>query len=500
MKKIFFVTICMMTTVMASFAQNSAERSQVLRGEELKACLANPASKAQYIEALNAKAAEDEECRKYGVRLADVYLEPHEATSYAQGDSTSNGPHKASILDAGGVVSYHYTYKILYNTVDANNNNIIASAVIYTDDSMDDITFGLLSCHPTVASLQESPSGPSATDGAISAMGDENCMVVCPDYCGYGISSHLTHPYLIQDVTARNCIDAYVAAIYYLKNTVKLTFEDSFFSLFLGYSQGGSVAMACQKYYETCTSANIKKTINLRHTYCGDGPYSPLVTMQTYLDWANKGEKVAYPSALPLMLIATFDAYEKDCMHTVKMEDYFTPELLATGCIEALKSKKYTMAEVNDMIWVKGIYTFDQMLSDKMIKTTYVDGKKILQFNTESNEYKCFIRAVGKNDLTKGWKPTIKMTVFHFTNDKVVPQSNSDYVKSVVNNGGWNSSVVEFKDAYTAYKNEFDNKAWDLMSRIMSKSGDVSQWDHVSVGTTFYIWFMFGNPKDHRSE
>lgn len=504
MRTIYLFAVCLLAVVMPSYAQNSIEDVTALSGKELQTYFSDPARKAQYISSLNEKAAQSEECQKWGVTVTDIDIEATDSAVSAVRNTANNskGMHKASLLDAGSMASYHWTYKIMYNTVDGNNNKIIASAVIYTPQNTRAYKFGLLSCHPTVAGLQECPTGPAAPEAAIRAVADEQSIIVCPDYCGYGVSANLQHPYLIQDVTARNCIDSYLAAIAYMKATYSSTFADSFYTLFIGYSQGGSVAMACQKIYEcgNVYTAAEKSLINLRHTYCGDGPYSTVATIQQYLDWANEGEDLAYPCVLPLILEAALDSYGKDCMHTVTISDYFTPEFLNCGAIAAINSKEKTMTEINDIIWKANIRSIDQILNENVIKVTTGDnGTKTLAFNTTTNEYKCLMRALNKNTVTDGWTPTHKITVFHFANDKIVPQVNSNHVKALVTAGTWSSDYVTFVDAQDAYKNQFDNYTWDAVSHYMV-GNDYASWDHVSVGTLFYFWFMFGNPKDSRSE
>ena len=61
------------------------------------------------------------------------------------------------------------------------------------------------------------------------------CLVIMPDYEGYGITADRAHPYLYQELTARQVVDAvrYGLALY---NSYNLpSFEDDWQSVSLGY-------------------------------------------------------------------------------------------------------------------------------------------------------------------------------------------------------------------------------------------------------------------------
>ncbi len=70
------------------------------------------------------------------------------------------------------------------------------------------------------------------------------------------------HPYLIQDATAKQCWDAACAAKYWKENCKDSAdvefngFEDNFYTLAMGYSQGGSVALAVQNFIQNNDSSD----------------------------------------------------------------------------------------------------------------------------------------------------------------------------------------------------------------------------------------------------
>ena len=99
-------------------------------------------------------------------------------------------------------------------------------------------------------------------------------IVIMPDYEGYGVSKDRTHPYLIQKITAKQVVDAVTYGLELYKklngadNTLPL--KDDWRSFSIGYSQGGAVALAVQRYIE---QNNLSDKLHFRGTLCGDGPY-----------------------------------------------------------------------------------------------------------------------------------------------------------------------------------------------------------------------------------
>lgn len=361
-------------------------------------------------------------------------------------------------------------------------------AIGYTFD------YGVLGCHPTVTSSAEAPTGAIPLDGSIKMFCSDYALVVCPDYCGYGLSSYKQHPYLVQGVTARNVVDGYIAALDLVKQNKSKNVDGSwelasdFYTDLMGYSQGGSVALSTLRYLESgqVSSENLKR-INLRNVYCGDGPYSPIATIKQYVDWANRDDDkyrlLAYPCVLPLIVQAAKDAYDNDCMRIVKVEDFFTPEFLATGIIENLNSKSITTEQLNAAAKGAGIFTIDQMMSKNIIKKQLVTengqtSEKIV-LNTETNEFKCLMRALDYNDVSKGWTPQHPLLFMHLDGDLVVPYCNMEEVKK---NMKFTKKVV-FTDPYQV--KEKMSPIWSVAANSMGNLENNP--DHSSIGVFFYI-------------
>ena len=81
-----------------------------------------------------------------------------------------------------------------------------------------------------------------------------HAIIIAPDYEGYGVSCDVPHPYLAQELTARQMMDAIDYGLMLYKKHVNdrrvLPFKSDWRSFGFGFSQGGAVALAVQKYIE----------------------------------------------------------------------------------------------------------------------------------------------------------------------------------------------------------------------------------------------------------
>lgn len=394
-------------------------------------------------------------------------------------------------------------FNIQYTSKNAKNEKVALSARVYVPEPFDkidskcEVTHVILNCHPTVTSNFESPTGTGAMDKDIKRMcGVHNVldglnltgyyMVICPDYCGYGLSSYLQHPYLIHDITAANCIDAILPAIEEAKN--RNTKIGSWDLTIVGYSQGGATALACAKYLESdgCPQ-NLKDKINLRETFCGDGPYSTPATVSKYMEWGVPTEyggpdkDLEYPCVLPLILGAAKEAYGDGCMNTVDVETFFSEEFRNTGIIDMLKTKVLNTDDLNNEI--KELMPRRRPVDVFSPNIINPDGT----FKTETNEYKCLMRAMEIGDLTKGWQPQHPITFYHLPNDVVVPYANFEEAKKGF---GTDKKHIRFLEAKDAHKG---GKLFDVLSWAEDISNpDFQNTNHTDGGMLFYVDFLFG--------
>ncbi|MDO4511680.1 MAG: hypothetical protein Q4B68_07690 [Bacteroidales bacterium] len=480
-----------------------------------------------------------QEAVRKGIKMEvkDVKMEPMQHSEYAQLSVASDGRKRAVAFPQ---ISFCTAIPYNYQSVDGQNNPVWLSSVMYRPSPFQfnlsselgfwtlsgvgmvanliesikglwnlafgyTVNYGVLNCHPTVFTSLQAPTGADPLDKDVSMFCSNYALVVSPDYCGYGLSGHKQHPYLVQGVTARNVIDGYVAALNLVDNgdvqgsVVRWKLSKDFYTDIMGYSQGGSVALACVKYLESGqVPQHTLDRINLHDTYCGDGPYSPYATLTQYIDWVNgdseKYRKLAYPCVLPLILKAAKDAYAGDCMRTMDEESFFSEEFLATGIIDLVERKQLTSDEINDVVFNHGLTRIDQMVNKKVLTRTKVieNGKEVekVAFNTSSTEFRCLMRALEMNDLTKGWSPKHNILFMHYTGDEVVPSRNMEMAKNnLLSTGG---AKLKFVD-----HNKVKEQLTPVWSVVNSQLIDAfTNPDHAKMGKFFYVAAASGALKE----
>ncbi len=391
----------------------------------------------------------------------------------------------------GGTSEECLSTTIYYDSYDAKKNKVRLSAKIYYYAGPSKFDRIILSCHPTVTENRATPTGYSPIDGDVKRLTHSygyETIVVCPDYCGYGVSSHLQHPYLIGDITARNCLDAVPAAIDGMKK-LGYNFEDDYKTDIVGYSQGGATALACAKYLEgSSCPKTIKDKVHYCQTACGDGPYSPVATVQQYLRWGNPNgdnKNLDYACVLPLIVMAAKEAYNEGCMRTVEVDSFFSEEFNKAKIAELIRTKSVSTGVLDKKIveaMGNGKKRPIDVFSDKFI------NKTTGEFNTTTKEYKCLMRALDMADLTKGWTPTHPIYFFHLKCDKTVPYTNFEEIFSP-GHIGYDNDKVKGVDPEVA----FTDVPWLIRYSKDMTNINIDNISHDVGGTVFYMAYMFGD-------
>ena len=187
------------------------------------------------------------------------------------------------------------------------------------------------------------------------------CIIIAPDYEGFGVTKDLSHPYLSQRLTAQQVLDAvnYGLNLYRKQAAEKsgdnplLPLKSDWRSFAIGYSQGGAVTLALQRLIE---EQNLAESLHFYGSICGDGPYDLIETMRYYFydDGTSYGAETShrkgistYPVVVPMIIkgmCATHPA-----MASYRIEDYLTQQLLDTGVLDWIDSKEYTTSEMSKM-------------------------------------------------------------------------------------------------------------------------------------------------------
>ncbi|MBR1804463.1 MAG: hypothetical protein IJ775_06140 [Muribaculaceae bacterium] len=468
---------------------------------------------------------------------------------------------------------YLYTYK--YPSVDADGNRIylsalmgvpagIAASYIISDHTKPNNL--IIGCHETITSNYECPSEFNNTGGASIKTGNgmmlcyasynltrQPCnLVIMPDYEGYGITSNRAHPYLYQELTARQVVDGArsgIALFQQLVNKKEVNgFENNWKTLAIGYSQGGSVALATHKFIEL---NGLSDELHFAGSVCGDGPYDPVAHLRYYMTddgttydgnkkTAHRKEMVSMPIVMPLILKGMCDS--NPLMRQHYLDEYLSKSFLHTESVKFIEAKsqknkkdQYNTDKINQSYQTMALkgYTGSYTKTDHEtgLKTTTTltqsvdDIKNIFEYYfgiihhkevygklkgimTEEcyNYFKNLTdgspvpttpgamhdlhRALESNNLTVGWTPQHRIAFFHSTYDTVVPYVN--LLSFIRNQQGltyyfYDSSHSRTSAAGVTCKTTTDKKTANVYIRDASCTDD-----HVSAGKNFFMLGSWG--------
>jgi hypothetical protein len=324
------------------------------------------------------------------------------------------------------------------------------------------------------------------------------CIIIAPDYEGYGVTRNRMHPYLAQNVTAKQEIDGVIYGLQLYQKLVEenkaLPIKSNWRSFGLGFSQGGAVTLAVQRFIE---QHELAEELHFRGSICGDGSYDLIATLRYYMydDGNSYGQNTPHrkgTSPMPMVLPMIFESMliSHPDMKGHELEDYFSQQFLDTGIMDWLNSKDYTTKDIHKM-WYKQLnegleangrsYTKEQMAElfsasssgDKQV-IAHLDKlftPELYKYLADSTNLSCLPiekgdackdlhRALVDNNVTTGWEPQHRIQFVHAKGDMVVPYGN----------------YLAFRDAHSSGEN--------TMYRVYDK---IDTYDHVSAGSWFFL-------------
>lgn len=393
-------------------------------------------------------------------------------------------------------------YSFEYPSLSATGEEVTLSALAALPDNnakATELNNVIVGCHITMTSDMQCPTEyinygsmlsdvfvlmSHAGDGlGIKADPGNQCyynLVILPDYEGYGVSCDRTHPYLCEEITARQVVDAVRYGIE-LYNTderiasVRRPFRDGWRTICEGYSQGGAVALATQRYIE---QHGLVDELQLAGSVCGGGPYDPMATFLYYMERDQAGEALSLPLVLPFMLKGLCDCDPYMAGHDVS--EYVEERLLETGIIGWLEAKNKTSDEITaewkalyqngkdgDPTYFRSVLTSDgrAMLRNAMKPEVYNYFKMLLERNPDyaiagitlpqqRGVAEDLHLALESNNILRDWIPEHTICLYHSSKDDVVPYQNCSRAMAVfgnrakfyasARNGGHTAAGTEF--------------------------------------------------------
>ena len=545
MKATFMLTVMLLTALTGYGQQLDIDKSRPVNAADVKITAVNDA---------------------YFTEEGIVVVSPDEDPEPALISRRASGMQSEGTASLTGAKLYSYTYP----SVDADGNKVTLSSLMAVPTRMliENSTAKpnnlIIGCHVTITSNYECPTEYNKSGGTFSWMTDAGmlidytrydavrnpcCLVILPDYEGYGVSKNRAHPYLYQELTARQVVDAVRYGLALFKDNQGLfsfhDFEDDWKSVCIGYSQGGSVALATHRFIE---ENGLADELHFAGSVCGDGPYDPVAHLGYYMNddgetyngssQRTQHEKatVSMPIVMPLILKGMCD--RNPFMRQHQVSDYLTAKFLRTGVIDFInaksedkKEKQYSTGDINKAFrnmrehgksysyyderqlpgLAQGIYTPYEM-QEMLYKDDgdNVHGKLVQMMTEDAYGYfnalsqgssvpsdrgvmKDLHRALASNARVSGWTPSHRIAFYHSTYDTVVPYENL-------------LSFIRHQDGLNYYFNsrQRSENANVTPTHMVDKEenadvfiyDDDSKKDHVGAGKDFY--FMDSPSPDYK--
>ena len=326
------------------------------------------------------------------------------------------------------------------------------------------------------------------------------CIVIAPDYEGYGVTKDAPHPYLSQRVTAQQMIDGVKYGLTLYQKMAKesetlLPMKSDWRSFCMGFSQGGAVSLATHREIE---EQGLAGELRFQGSICGDGPYDLVSTMRYYLedDGTSYGVETAHrkglatlPAVVPMILKGMLDTHPD--LKAYKIEDLLSQQLLDTGVLGWIDSKTYNLDNISFGLYQKlqaGVDTLGRQYTPAQMaemfespKVGKVLGKMEKMFSPAVYEYmsnagnfnavpeaagnvgQALHRALADNSVVTGWEPQRRIQFFHSKYDVIVPYGN----------------YLSFRDAHP--------QGEGTLFRI---NDTFNNGDHMDAGTGFFMDMM----------
>lgn len=368
--------------------------------------------------------------------------------------------------------------RLRYYSVDANNNPILLSEMVSFPKEKGlgsrpyaTVQFIVLNNHPTTTLDKIVPTGAEPQIEQIRMMTGEYAMTVSPDYLGYGSSVSAPHPYMCHTLTARNVVDGLLAAIAEAEKR-GIKFSANYYTHNIGYSQGGGVALAVQKYLETQASEEVQKIVKLKKTFVGAGAMQMSDIFYEY----ESQESITYPALLPYMMMGLFYTYGNTTLRGLNMMDLFTDSFKGMDVFDRLEKKNTVVGDINQMI-----------INKYGGKCNFYDVMVPVFKDKTSAAYRQIDKVIKKNDLLDGsWKPKAPITFFHYEKDEVVPYSQSVKALNLFKNMGCDVNMISATDDYKSLVSDW---SWRELALLVKKPDHT----HMGYGTVFYIAYFAGD-------
>lgn len=319
---------------------------------------------------------------------------------------------------------------ILYKSTDAAGKPVVLSGYFAYPKNQEAKQI-ILYVHGTIFLNSQAPSE-TKTPELVSFNASKGRVIICPDYLGYGITADKIHPYMNQEVTARNSLDMELAVLQYFKDN-NIPINDDYYTVVAGYSQGGASTLATHRYIESLSQEK-QKLINLKASYAGGSPADLKATMMTFLDpsFTITNEHIL----LSFYVIQSMYESYPEVFRGYSLQDFYKiPLSFAYSGInfylpDLINSKNQTNLAM--------CYGFMTTAIDLNSPETVYSEKMLTEGSDLRNK---FLACLERNNLTD-WEPKAPLYIYHSTVDDVVPYANYQALMASDKMGRYSSKVT----------------------------------------------------------
>ncbi len=283
------------------------------------------------------------------------------------------------------------SYKIIYSTVDTNNNQINASGLLSIPKKALGAKSPLVSYqHGTIFTDARAPSNDISSIQGIGVLAGAGYIVSSPDYLGYAESTAILHPYVHADSLASASIDMLRASKAFLANQ-NIEINDQLF--LAGYSEGGYATIALQRELQNSFSSEFTVTASA----AGAGPYSLLESARFFANLPINNN----PSYMSFVIKAYDTIYSLDQIDEIYQAPF--RDIINTSFDGSRSGSQ-----------------IDALLTSTTADLFEPEFLSILQ-GSESHPLK---DALALNNVFD-WRPNAPTRLYHDVQDEIVPYSNT---------------------------------------------------------------------------
>ena len=294
-----------------------------------------------------------------------------------------------------------------YRSVDGAGNPIyLSECIIYPEGKNWEHRVPRIILFSPFTNTMEISSPGKSEEYFLAALASCDALFVCPDGQGFGQSQDRELLFLSPTLQARQSADGLWAALEFIQGQ-NIGLKKNHELLNLGYSLGGSVALAFHREYECNLTSQTQKRMGALRTICAGGPYDPVRT----LNWLREEPKLSYPLSFPLAVYGIRESHP-ELLGKFAPEQFFSTAFLESGILDMIRSKNYSTFFINGAI-ASRVGSSYRVLASSELK----NGSSAICKATEA--------AFAKEDILSGWKANRPITLLHGKGDSYVPYFNA---------------------------------------------------------------------------